>query len=161
MMFSKSAVLWNCFILSKGANLRAGKCGFHCLIHYKKLTHKGEAGNAIVDRESKTASAIFSAFNAPCCGSFESRRYGSNVTPIGPSDAEKIADAVLFFVSTIAFRASLLNYLVSIVRLLPVFLLLHLPVQSRAEVLIKWDHKPAKILVCKILLLIIKAFYVQ
>ena len=46
---------------------------------------------------------------SPGCGSFDllSGRYGSKVTPVILLDAEKIADVVLLYVSTMAFPASL------------------------------------------------------
>ena len=74
---------------------------------------KRDTGNANVDTESKTASAIFSASNVPtgepCCNIYltVTQNYNSNDTPIGALKSEKIAEAVFKCISIIAFLASL------------------------------------------------------
>ena len=48
---------------------------------------------------------------SPCCGSLKwlSGSYGSKVNPVGPLDADKLAEAVLLYVFNIALPASLLQ----------------------------------------------------
>ena len=54
-------------------------------------------------------------WGSPCCGSLEcmSENYGSMVTPVGPSDVDKIAELVFLHVFKIAFIASLFQKLKS------------------------------------------------
>ena len=82
-----------------------------------RKTFKRYAGNAIVNRKRKpapkNAQHAKHQEESPGGGSFVllSGSYGSLLTPVGPLDAEKVAEAAWLFVSTIAFPASLLGSL--------------------------------------------------
>ena len=68
------------------------------------------AVNAIQETKNKTASAIFQQ-GSTCCHNLLTipQRYQSKATPIRTLHTDEITEAVLLFVFTIAFPASLLS----------------------------------------------------
>ena len=61
---------------------------------------KGDAGNPVIDTKKKPASVNFCASNGPTS-------FATKVDPLGPSDAKKLAAALLLCVFYIGFQESL------------------------------------------------------